>query len=75
MADQIGWNFDNSYSRLPESLFTKLNLTPVRSPKLIILNHPLAASLGLNAMALQRNDGVAELAGNQVPEGATPLAQ
>ncbi|APB72478.1 YdiU family protein [Paenibacillus polymyxa] len=75
IADQIGWNFDNSYSRLPESLFTKLNLTPVRSPKLIILNHPLAASLGLNGMALQRNDGVAELAGNQVPEGATPLAQ
>ncbi|MDQ0050459.1 uncharacterized protein YdiU (UPF0061 family) [Paenibacillus polymyxa] len=75
IADKIGWNFDNSYSRLPESLFTKLNLTPVRSPKLIILNHPLAASLGLNGMALQRNDGVAELAGNQVPEGATPLAQ
>ncbi|WP_342428080.1 YdiU family protein [Paenibacillus sp. FSL L8-0158] len=75
IADKIGWNFDNSYSRLPESMFTKLNLTPIRSPKLIILNHPLAASLGLNGTALQRNDGVAELAGNQVPEGATPLAQ
>ncbi|MBP1311597.1 uncharacterized protein YdiU (UPF0061 family) [Paenibacillus sp. 1182] len=75
IADKIGWNFDNSYSRLPESMFTKLNLTPVRSPKLIILNHPLAASLGLNGTALQGNDGVAELAGNQVPEGATPLAQ
>ncbi|MGF9645326.1 YdiU family protein [Paenibacillus sp. FSL L8-0502] len=75
IADKIGWNFDNSYSRLPESMFTKLNLTPVRSPKLIILNHPLAASLGLNGTALQRNDGVAELAGNQIPEGATPLAQ
>ncbi|MBO3283293.1 protein adenylyltransferase SelO [Paenibacillus sp. SEL3] len=75
IADKIGWNFDNSYSRLPESMLTKLNLTPVRSPKLIILNHPLAASLGLNGTALQRNDGVAELAGNQIPEGATPLAQ
>ncbi|URJ61220.3 protein adenylyltransferase SelO [Paenibacillus polymyxa] len=75
IGDKIGWNFDNSYSRLPESLFTKLKLTPVRSPKLIILNHPLAASLGLNGTALQRNDGVAELAGNQVPDGAAPLAQ
>lgn len=75
IADKIGWNFDNSYSRLPESMFTKLNLTPVRSPKLIILNHPLAASLGLNGTALQRNDGVAELVSNQIPEGATPLAQ
>ncbi|WP_226001489.1 protein adenylyltransferase SelO [Paenibacillus sp. BJ-4] len=70
-----GWNFDNSYSRLPESLFTRLNPTPVRSPKLIMLNHPLAASLGLNGAALQRNDGVEVLAGNQAPEGAAPLAQ
>ncbi|KAF6562605.1 YdiU family protein [Paenibacillus sp. EKM202P] len=75
IADKIGWNFDNSYSRLPESMFTKLNPNPVRSPKLIILNHPLAVSLGLNENALQRDDAVAMLAGNQVPEGATPLAQ
>lgn len=70
-----GWNLDNSYSRLPESLFTRLNPTPVHSPKLIILNNPLAESLGLNGPALQRNDGVAVLAGNQIPEGAAPLAQ
>ncbi|QDA26133.1 protein adenylyltransferase SelO [Paenibacillus polymyxa] len=75
IADKIGWNFDNSYSRLPESMFTKLNPNPVRSPKLIILNHPLAVSLGLNENALQKDDAVAILAGNQVPEGATPLAQ
>ncbi|AUO05679.1 hypothetical protein NS115_05145 [Paenibacillus jamilae] len=75
IANKIGWNFDNSYSRLPESMFTKLNPNPVRSPKLIILNHPLAVSLGLNENALQRDDAVAMLAGNQVPEGATPLAQ
>ncbi|WP_058828967.1 protein adenylyltransferase SelO [Paenibacillus polymyxa] len=75
IADKIGWNFDNSYSRLPESMFTKLNPNPVRSPKLIILNHPLAILLGLNENALQRDDAVAMLAGNQVPKGATPLAQ
>ncbi|NEU27451.1 YdiU family protein [Paenibacillus polymyxa] len=75
IADKIGWNFDNSYSRLPESMFTKLNPNPVRSPKLIILNHPLAVSLGLNDTALQKEDAVAMLAGNQVPDGATPLAQ
>ncbi|MBU9708451.1 YdiU family protein [Paenibacillus sp. AK121] len=75
IADKIGWNFDNSYSRLPESMFTKLNPNPVRSPKLIILNHSLAVSLGLNEIELQKDDAVAMLAGNQVPEGATPLAQ
>ena len=72
---EIGWNLDNSYARLPKSLFSRLNPTPVHSPKLIILNYPLATSLGLNAQALQSNDGVAMLAGNQIPEGALPLAQ
>ncbi|MBB3072784.1 uncharacterized protein YdiU (UPF0061 family) [Paenibacillus baekrokdamisoli] len=35
----------------------------------------MASSLGLNVQALQSNDGVAVLAGNQIPEGALPLAQ
>ncbi len=72
---ETGWNLDNSYARLPKSFFSNLKPTPVRSPKLIILNYPLAASLGLNVEALQSKDGVAVLAGNQIPEGALPLAQ
>ncbi|WP_019422196.1 protein adenylyltransferase SelO [Paenibacillus sp. OSY-SE] len=72
---EIGWNFDNSYACLPELFFTKLDPTPVRSPKLMILNDSLAPSLGLNVEALQSTDGVAVFAGNQVPEGALPLAQ
>ncbi|QOS99330.1 YdiU family protein [Brevibacterium sp. JNUCC-42] len=71
----IGWNLDNSYARLPKSFFSSINPTPVRSPKLIILNNQLATSLGLNVQALQSEDGVAVLAGNQIPEGASPLAQ
>ncbi|MFC0270756.1 YdiU family protein [Metabacillus herbersteinensis] len=72
---ETGWNLDNSYARLPKSFFTSLNPTPVRSPKLIILNFPLAKSLGLNVQSLQSEDGVAVLAGNRIPEGALPLAQ
>ena len=72
---ETGWNLDNSYARLPKSFFTSLNPTPVRSPKLVVFNYPLAISLGVNARALQSNDGVAVLAGNQIPEGALPLAQ
>ncbi|TCZ78216.1 YdiU family protein [Paenibacillus albiflavus] len=72
---EAGWNFDNSYARLPQSFFTRIDPTPVGSPKLIVLNHPLAASLGLNAEVLQSDDGLAVFAGNQVPEGAMPLAQ
>lgn len=75
LAIETGWNLDNSYARLPESFFTILNPIAVRSPNLIILNNGLATSLGLNALALQNEDGIAVLAGNQIPEGALPLAQ
>ncbi|WP_341277920.1 YdiU family protein [Paenibacillus sp. FSL H8-0537] len=71
----IGWNFDNSYARLPEGLFTATNPTPVRSPELIICNDKLAEALGLGAEALQSEEGAAMLAGNLIPEGALPLAQ
>lgn len=72
---ETGWNFNTSYARLPKSFFTSLRPTPVRSPKLILLNHPLATALGLNVQALQSDHGVAVLAGSQLPEGALPLAQ
>ncbi|WP_432409382.1 protein adenylyltransferase SelO [Wukongibacter sp. M2B1] len=71
----MGWNLDNSYSRLPKLFFASLKPTPVSSPKLIILNHSLARSLGLNTGELEKDDGVAVFAGNQIPEGAFPLAQ
>lgn len=72
---ETGWNLDNSYARLPKSFFSSLDQTPVRSPKLVVLNDPLATSLGLNVAALESEDGVAVLAGNRVPEGALPIAQ
>lgn len=73
--NETGWNLDNSYARLPESLYSSLTPTPVRSPKLIKLNEQLATSLGLKVDALQSEDGVAVFAGNRIPEGASPLAQ
>lgn len=72
---EAGWSFDNSYARLPKSFFSKHNPTPVESPKLIVFNEPLATSLGLNVQALQSEEGLAVMAGNQIPEGATPIAQ
>lgn len=69
------WNFDNSYARLPEFFFSRLNPVAVQSPKLVVLNEALAAYLGLDIEALRSEDGVSVLAGNRVPEGAAPLAQ
>ncbi|MEG0261306.1 MAG: YdiU family protein [Lysinibacillus sp.] len=72
---EVGWNLDNSYARLPDKLFTYLELNPVRAPKLIIVNDALAKSLGLDAQVLKSEVGVENLAGNVIPEGGLPLAQ
>lgn len=73
--NEIGWNFDNSYSRLPKTLFTSQNPIPVQSPKIVIFNKLLATFLGLNGDTLQSEDGAAMFAGNKIPDGASPLAQ
>ncbi|TVY07619.1 protein adenylyltransferase SelO [Paenibacillus cremeus] len=72
---QPGWNFDNSYAQLPQIFHTATNPTPVNEPKLIVLNRPLAATLGLNTKALESEEGAAVFAGNAIPEGASPLAE
>lgn len=44
-------------------------------PRLLVLNEPLAADLGLDADWLRTPEGVRLLVGNSVPGGATPVAQ
>ena len=73
MKNAEGWNFDNSYLRLPEALFTRVHPTPVSKPELVAFNERLAKELGLDVALLKEN---AELfAGNRVPQGADPIAQ
>ncbi|MGA7827400.1 MAG: YdiU family protein [Geobacteraceae bacterium] len=72
---EAGWNFDNSYARLPESMYARLNPVPVRSPHLVLFNRPLAESLGLLPQALEGEEGAAIFTGNRIPEGAEPIAQ
>jgi len=67
--------FDNSYARLPERFFAAQSPTPVAAPSLIKVNAALATDLGLDPVALTTQEGLAVLAGNTVPEGASPLAQ
>ena len=69
-----GWRFDNSYARLPEPLVAPAAPTPVRSPRIVIVNDSLAADLGLDAAVLAAA-GAAAFAGNELPPGAEPIAQ
>ena len=67
--------FDNSYARLPERFYVKMPPTPVKAPRLLRLNVPLAHDLGLDPEWLASSEGIAMLAGNTIPAGAMPLAQ
>jgi uncharacterized protein YdiU (UPF0061 family) len=67
--------FDNTYARLPERFYARVAPTPVRAPRLVKLNRPLAELLGADIELLESPAGAALLAGNVVPEGAEPIAQ
>lgn len=75
MKDQFGWQFDNSYVRLPEVFFANALPEEAPEPELIAFNHKLAQSLGLDVQALESVEGLEMLAGNRMPEGAEPIAQ
>jgi uncharacterized protein YdiU (UPF0061 family) len=68
------FSFDNSYARLPTRFFVRMAPTPVAAPRLIRLNQSLATELGLDPGRLDSPDGAQIFAGNQVPEGAEPIA-
>ena len=65
----IGWCFDNTYSKLPNSFKENINPVPVRKPELVILNKDLAKELNLDFSSLD-NKKISELfSGNSLPEG------
>src|SRR6266567_1721593 len=81
LSDQSGpdhhtvrFNFENTYARLPERFYARLDPIPVAAPGPIKVNVELAQRLGLDPDALASPEGVEILAGNRVAEGSEPLA-
>ena len=72
---KIGWHFDNSYSKLPNTMLSKLLPVPVKAPKLAILNHSLSKELGLNFSNTSDENLALMFAGNLLPEGSDTIAQ
>jgi uncharacterized protein YdiU (UPF0061 family) len=68
------FTFDNSYA-LMEGMSVPWQPAAVPAPRWLHLNRALADELGLDADALATDEGLAVLAGNRVPDGATPVAQ
>lgn len=71
----IGWQFDNTYSRLPEPFFASAKPATVAAPRLMILNHRLAEDLGLDLGSISPEAAAALFAGQTLPSGSLPIAQ
>jgi uncharacterized protein YdiU (UPF0061 family) len=67
-------SFDNSYARLPERLYARVNPTRVAAPGLVKVNAALALELGLDPEKLASKEGVEVLAGNRIADGSEPIA-
>lgn len=66
--------FDNTYARLPEGFFARINPDQSPDPKLIKVNSKLATKIGLDADWLVSDAGIAMLSGAEVMHGSEPLA-
>ncbi len=71
----VGWQFDNTYARLPEALFSPAEPARVREPKVAVLNRRLANDLGLDLDALASPAAAALFAGQDLPADSRPIAQ
>ncbi|WP_104203933.1 protein adenylyltransferase SelO [Billgrantia saliphila] len=67
--------FTLRYSRLPERFYERFDPVPVREPRLVAFNRPLAEALGFDLADFDREQATQWFSGNAVPPGAEPLAQ
>ena len=75
IKNNIGWRFDNTYSRLPNIMLTRINPVPVKLPNLVILNDQLSKELGLNFSNIENEHLATLFSGNFLPEGSETIAQ
>jgi len=74
-TDNIGWYFDNSYSRLPNTFKEDISPIPVNSPEILILNKDLAKDLDLDFSNINNKKLSEIFSGNLLQEGSCPIAQ
>ena len=73
MKNYINWNFDNSYSKLPEAFKEIIKPVSVLNPELVILNEDLAKELGLDFSKIDKNLSNKEGLVIRTPEGTTEI--
>ena len=75
MRNNINWNFDNSYSRLPDTFKEYVKPVKVTNPELVLLNYNLAEDLNLNFSDIKNSDLSLLFSGNILPENSNSIAQ
>lgn len=71
----LALSLDNRFARELPELALPWQAEEAPDPRLLVLNEPLAAELGLDPALLRGPGGVRLLIGTAVPGGATPVAQ
>ena len=75
MAAVAPFRLENSYARDLEGFSVPWRPEAAPAPRSLFFNAPLADELGLDVAALAGAAGADVFAGNEVPEGAEPIAQ
>ena len=75
ITSKIGWRFDNTYSKLPDTMLSKLAPIPVKAPEVIIINHALSKQLGLDFSNTSNENLALIFSGNLLPKGSETIAQ
>ena len=71
----IGWRFDNSYSKLPDTFKEEVKPTPVNKPEIVIVNNDLAKELNLDFSKINSKDLAQIFSGNLLPDETKTIAQ
>ena len=71
----IGWHFDNTYAKLPDTFKENINPIPVKEPNLVILNKKLAKDLDLDFSQTDKKEISKILSGNVLPIGSNGISQ
>jgi uncharacterized protein YdiU (UPF0061 family) len=74
VASSTLFDFDNSFARELPGLYVDWQPADVPEAVVLALNDDLARELGVDPTALRSPEGLAVLAGNSTPAGATPIA-
>ena len=68
------FNFSNTYVKLPENFYQRVDPIPVINPELIEFNSELSNFLNIDSTKINNKNGKLFFSGNIIPEGAMPIA-